>query len=878
MRSVLTRLNTGAKALDKRTPIKSKSPDLRKGTLNQTFRILIAFALIERNEGNDASSASSRSTRSVDMGQDNLDILRIHGIVQAFFVDILSENGEAGFWLERAITLYCGAFDASIHRVNRDPQTGKPEDYRRLLIHGQRLLSHLDRFEKRFPGLATSREDLELRVGSIEHRIEQLSKRATEAASQGLADVIVSVFERTNSLSESETTPSNRSLLEDYPLTDATETLESPSIYSPTEHGPYHWHIPVVSPRGHNDWETSRTVTPQLAPTEIFESMSMPDDDETTWRVFGPHHRTIRRRAGRRYREHAGAWRASSQILSDPRVTLSRENARGSVSHSFALTHGQQLSSSDSGPSLQSEAELSLSQINIGTPKLPSGGTALGQSEAAPMRPRLVAGRPSYANARAEEANDTEFPVTPTFSYPVPTSRDTAATIMRLRETDRPASFDGLTPVKVSSPLAAAPIHPEGIDSPDLHLGEDIAADELAGSPLILRLSPKLPSKPSSAAPSRPVSASQSRSAKSSPSHSMGPFPPPPISIEINATSSLRSPTSSGSHALNSQGLPAHPIDEYSDFIPHRKSAPSVLPYPSSPYPQTVHIPPQFGGMPDPPAPWVSSSTAPSLLPQGYSSQPMSRDTSHQSSNSLGSTRSLPQGRTSSPTLSAQAFGSSPASQIMQRPRSRRPSVVETEPSPRLSSVELDPVVTSYQLYNDSRHSLTSSDAKKSQRGRKRGGSTPSSMVPPFSAGPKLLSRIRSIRSRSESRRRRSLSPDSAAVAAGEGQKRHSVVISASPPSRPGTSKEMARSGSGSGGIRLDDDTVVEFGSPGVQAAAAVAEAKRRSPKPGRSSPLATQSFRPPPSRDDEPGQQGPVRRNSPPGVIGLGIQQRRES
>ncbi len=238
------------------------------------------------------------------------------------------EKHEVNFWLERAICVFCGAFDASIHRVDGDPQTGVPEDYRRLLIHGRRLLSHLDRFEKRFPDLKSAREDLESRVDSIQHRIDHLTKRASEAASQGSTDVIVSVFERTNSLSESETTPSSHSVYE-YSVDDGTETLESPSLYSPTEHGPYHWHVGY--PQGFTDWETSRTVTPQLAATEIFESMSMLDDDETTRKVFGPAHRTIRKQASRRYRDHAGSFRAHPQLVSDPRVTLSREPQGASI-------------------------------------------------------------------------------------------------------------------------------------------------------------------------------------------------------------------------------------------------------------------------------------------------------------------------------------------------------------------------------------------------------------------------------------------------------------------------------------------------------------------------------------------------------------------
>ncbi|KAI0438650.1 hypothetical protein F4803DRAFT_554835 [Xylaria telfairii] len=867
----------GAKALDKRTPVKSKGLDSRKGSLNLTFKVLIAFALIERNESREASSESTRSSRSVDMAQDSLDILRVHGIVQAFFVDILNEKHEADFWLERAICVFCSAFDASIHRVDKDPLTGTPEDYRRLLIHGRRLLSHLDRFEKRSPDLKTSREELESRVDSIQHRIDQLTKRVSEAASQGSADVIISVFERTNSLSESESSPTSRSVFE-YSVDDGTETLGSPSVYSPTEHGPYHWHVPVDYPEGFIEWETSRTVTPQPAATEIFDSMSMPDDDETTRKVFGSEHRTIRKHAGRRYRDHAGAWRASPQILSDPRVTISRETAKGFINYPTTQRQSQRFSYSDGDPSAQSEAELSLNQINRGSPKEPTGLMALINADSPPSRPRLVAGRPSYANARAEEANAEEFPVTPTFSYPPPTAQDAAAMIMKLKETDRPVSLDGLTPIKVSSPLAVAPI-----DSEDIRRASEpqptqfIPENNLVASLQSSMLSPEPLSRPPSGPPSRPSSVPLSRSARSSPSQPVGPFAPPPISIEVNGASSLRSVPSANSHHVSSHRLSTHSLEEYSDYIPPKRSTASMTPHNNLPYPHTVPIRPEPFSMPEPPAPWVSSSLPPNLNPQGYSSQPMSRDPSYQSNSSIGSHRSLPQARDTSPSSSNPALSTSPASQIMQRPRARRPSIVETEPSPRLNPVDLEPIVTSYQLYPDSRDSA-SPTSKHIFRGRRRGGSTPSSAAFHMSgSGPRFLSRIRSLRPRSENRRRDRRG--SADEGLNNDSDRYRPAFETSP-RRANTGEEMTRSGSGSGGIRLDRETIVEFGSPPAQAAATVAEVRRRSPRIGNGSPLASQPFAPPrksntspPSARGSPPRGSPPR-GSPPRGVGLGIQE----
>ncbi|XDG05096.1 hypothetical protein ABKA04_004711 [Annulohypoxylon sp. FPYF3050] len=459
----------GAKALDKRTPVKSADPETRRSSLNNTFKVLIAFALVERNESNEASSASSHSTRSVDMGQDSLDILRVHGIVQAFFVDVLADERQAPFWLERAIRVFCKAFDMSDRRVDEDPLTGVPEDYRRFLIHGERLLSHISRFERRNPELTECRKLIESHLNTIGKRIDQLTKRITEASSQGPDTVIVSVFERTNSLSEgdSETPPSNNSIVEPYMIYEESSPIESPAIYSPLDHhNPYHWHVPHHESL--DDVDYSRTVTPQPAPTEVFESMSMPEDDEITRKVFGPNHRTIKRHTSKRYRDHAGSWRAASQILSDPRVSISRETARGIINP----TARQQMlsrprSSTDSMSSEATKAQIHLDRINKGSPSLQpmSVDSNIGSiSDSATVRPRLIAGRPSYADPKAEATID-EYPVS-TFSNPSPSPDFAARTILKRRENDHSVSLEGLAPVKVSSPLSAAPLTTTSLPSP----------------------------------------------------------------------------------------------------------------------------------------------------------------------------------------------------------------------------------------------------------------------------------------------------------------------------------------------------------------------------------------------------------------------------
>lgn len=798
------------------TPVKSSSPDNRRSSLNNTLQILIAFALIERYQNNEASSASSRSNRSIDVGQDNLDILRVHGIVQAFFVDVLADEKEAPFWLEQAVAVFCKAFEESKRRVNNYPQTGMPQDFRRFRIHGERLIEHLDRFQKRAPGhLGNLRSRLEPYLSSIATLVDQLEKRNSDSRSQNSHDMAVSVFERTNSQSEAEssTPPSNNSVLEFY--SEENTPLESPTMYTSGGDNPYHWH--VTYPYGmhytvEEELDISRSVTPKPAPSEVFDAISMPDDDELVPRVLGSHHRTIKKHAARRYRDHAGAWRASPQIISDPRVSISRETAKGAFSTAQSQRTVLPISSSEDSAAPGSEAEVALNQISRASPAAQNPDSAFGsitadgQTVAPTARPRLIAGRTSYASASASEPSPVdEHEISPTFSNvigtsPAPSSTYTAATITRLKENEHPGgrtSVEGLAPVKVSSPLTAEPItraslHEQSPPTSQGH-GNPEPPREHTVTPDYVE-NPLSPSIPIGFPGSRPES--RSRSARSSPSHrNQGPFAPPPLPIEVNTRSSLRpSPPPHATRAFDpylGSSVPApeheHVIDDepLTHSLPslrtYQNQSPVVPPYPHSPAASSVPRPESFSMHVHPP-PWTAStgshahpyaqgSAQPQPQPQGYTSQPMSRDASHQSSHSYQSlslsNRSLSQGshRSSQHSYTSQpphhpahhqhvrgsneslSMSSSPSPQTMQRPRSRRPSCVETEPSPRLGPLDSpgpetlgwgavpSPVVTSYGLYDNA-------------RGRRRGGSITAADLPypvPESS-PGFLTRFRSRR------------------------------------------------------------------------------------------------------------------------------------
>lgn len=896
---------------------------------------------MERNENDEMTSVSGNSSRSVDMAQDTLDILRIHGIVQAFFVDTLADEKQAAFWLDRAVCVYCRAFDESDRRIREDPTTGLPEDYLRFSIHGKRLLSFLDRFERKYPELDLCREALEARLDSIDDRIEQLTKRK-HSGDQGAGDsCVISVFERTNSLSEVDSaTPPSNSSIDDWRMWDeSTAPLESPALYSPSDYNPYHWHVTypydiVTSDMAATNAEDdlSGTVTPQPAPIDIMDAI--PDEFEPIYSP-SPSHRTIRRHSWRRYHDQAGSWRASPQVLSDPRVSISRETVKGVISHTNTNGQKEPRSPSENKVTGSSNAESTLNKITKTNPPppLPQGaeflggvGDALGtgapESPTQLTRPKLIAGRPSYIGAAHTETSPASDQPVPTFSqvmgmYPPPSSKYAAATIMRLKDSASPVSTNGLAPIKVSSPLTTVPLSTSSRHaSPQTSqaaVPEDAVAPSFTARVQPASAMPNLPARPSPSpisaplqAPTAPVetttsnstrsapvkgstadvqssAASLNQSVRSSPPLTDSPYRPPPIPIEINTSSALRSANIPSTVRLwDTHRLPE---PEYILVRPgtHESlahSLPATRSHaPNPPYPLTIPLHPN--GRPAASLhPWTAlSSDSPN--PQGYSSQPMSRNTSYQGGSNSAASSALPPpplpprlpqrpvSVTSTPTthrgayqLFARSTSPSPAPfqriRRVSRPRSRRPSVVETEPSPRLGTAGgFDmgtPPTTSYSLYSGgdidggkarrrrtesisttmavespaggshnnnhpSSGSITPNSEQRAHFWHRLGGSSskrgrsstpdhdaPSSSRRAESAGGRLVGlRRRSFRHRSPA-----ASPDLAPFAVHDGSGSGGSA-DATPRTMTMTAENM--SASGSAGILLADGTVVEFGA-----------------------------------------------------------------
>lgn len=113
------------------------------------------FALMDRNELEVSvkveSSQSSKGSR--DYLAENVDVIRLHSVVQGFFIDILNKSECLDAYLYRAVLVFCKSYNKAIERIATRPSEARVGDFWLYDIHGKRLLTNVLKYEKRYPRL-----------------------------------------------------------------------------------------------------------------------------------------------------------------------------------------------------------------------------------------------------------------------------------------------------------------------------------------------------------------------------------------------------------------------------------------------------------------------------------------------------------------------------------------------------------------------------------------------------------------------------------------------------------------------------------------------------------------------------------------------------
>jgi len=564
-------------------------------------------------------------------------------------------------WLDRAIKVFCRSFDAASERIFRKTNSGRVEDYRLYEIHGIRLREHLENHRKEY---SKRRRDeiwdweathlrLQNHITVIRAEIERRTPESSHVIARGRSDTFqTSIFDRTSSSSDtSGETPAQEKHLSQvftWGLGDNRGQLESPS--SIHEHDDYRQPevqverfalLPHEDTGYDSDKEGSVAMTRQPSDRTVRQPPS-PSSPGTSWETVKSRqrsdrldiHRTIKSMESKRYHDSAGAFRAIS--ATDPRVGIIKEHAIGFVSKDSSRPHSRGAISG------QSSAEVALTHITKSSPPPPRGPGMIRDrrtsSQTTAERPNLITRSPTYATAVSGPTKDN---------------------VPQYREASRPqtqsSSSDGISdhqsPLSAMESLQRFP-HKKPPPSPT----------DVQFTPM-----PPYPNETSAATiPRLPRRYSQGNL-------QLGPDPFPSKSYPRMTTPLPYETSRPSSSPHNPPNLPRdYPIFGSMGFYPESLPASFYVPNQQPPPNLSLSSPnilyssdeTYYPGYPE--LSYLSPNT-------GYTSQPMSRDHSGESSHS---TQSVP------PTSS----------------RRRRPSLTETEPIPQLPfSPQIPP--TSYQIY-----------------------------------------------------------------------------------------------------------------------------------------------------------------------------------
>lgn len=832
-------LSFGLPALDKTTPVKSCDASHRKTSLNNTLRTLIAFALIERTESDDISPSSSRSSkRSFDKHADYLDLLRIHSVVQAFFIDTLQQERQVDFWLERATAIWCRSYDEAHKRIQEDPRVGRPDDYRRFSIHGEKLLQNLDRFERRQPQLLSkARLEVQTRLDIMQGHIDRLSQAIQENIVDGSKqEPPASVFDRSGSLSQTDSaeTPSHDDSQDSWgPFFsgdgESPGQIQSPMMFDQASPLSPDWQVPYpkkplmpASPEIQDD-DDGMTVTLPPVWAAAADHGDGPQREFGDWQEVVPHHRVIRRHESRRYHDRAGAWRDTT--VSDPRVGISQELAAGSVSSRKAASKSP--SRHRNRVTARSDAEMELNKIRQALPVSPPEPP--GSSQGGPVRPSYLLGKNSYAQVSAKAVPETELAISPVpftsgLAQIISSPKSwTAATVKRLKE----------------NVLYSRPKPPTVLASPIMVSQQDVDLIPLPGP--------------------APIFAGN-RSGSSSPAGRSSPFPPPTFSALQDTRAADEFTHSNLPLAIRRwdtnvyhPGLTRLGSSDVDAVDPLSLSYPSAMPshhHASQPLPIWIRATPLPSGYTSQPA--SHQSTSPAHDPSSPAANslhrrpllPPSNAAMHHSSPLATSTSSSPQPDNSTNPNSHHRIHLHPF--LSTTSSHRRSSYTETEPSPRRDAAFPD-VDTSYARWEHLHHLHPHRETTSSGPGG-FGTSFPpvSPQAQPQAPSNPTLGRVgsggsTSRRSQSQSPSR---SPSRGGASGGSARGAHPLAVTAysSPAGSPRAdsagspgSLPMARTtsvGSGGGaslaaGIRVGG-ALVEFGAAGGST-----RARTRSSSPG---------------------------------------------
>ncbi|KAA8566699.1 hypothetical protein EYC84_009232 [Monilinia fructicola] len=687
----------GLDALD--VPIRASEP-ITGRSLNNTFKVLNKFALIDRNEHETSLNLSQSSKGSIDLLSDNIDVIRLHSVVQGFFVETLHAKGKLPMWLDRAIGVFCHSFEQANDRITQKTRTGLVEDYRLYEIHGIKLQQHLQRYEKEY--IKRHKKEmldpeathimLEDVLNAIRSEIQRRTPESSHVIAGGRPEAFqTSIFDRTSSSSDTGVDPETPAdkFSEGTPwvlgqhIESPQRLVHAPDFLKQVENTKKIQFQPQTQPKlpkedtGYDSDREGSTLTIQPLKSMTPQADS-PESSGGPWK-------TIRAQESRRYRSRASSFRSATSNLIDPRVTS-------------VTAHGE-LQQPDNRPqsrgrlSGQSGARVALANISKTSPPPIRGGGPIqdrGASGNKLTEINLITRAPTYASAVASPTRDTASrhgtednfsDTTSNLGYPEPITA--IAALQRIPHDREPPS------PRPHTPFTPMPPYPR---TPDLYYQQPYPESDrnLYNMPSMNTSHDNFKPIPDPFDNVYPIMAGPIPITRSSvPYTSMSPPLKRDLPHDYQGWDSQSYPSSLNGSLHNSTSRPANLQNPNQLNLPtHFQSLSSPNLLPSQMYrSNSTYYPghPEFSN-----SDTMGITTAHTSPQESHqASQPISRDPSGQSSHS---------------THSFHRVAARPRSTSTSSSRPRRTSLAETEPIPQLSTFSprltaLSPA-RSYQIYS----------------------------------------------------------------------------------------------------------------------------------------------------------------------------------
>ncbi len=481
-----------------------------------------------------------------------------------------------------------------------------------IQVHCRRLYEHAVHYESKKQSLAPIRADLKPLLETIEHQISLLEPGSSQESINRICQL--SIFDRTTSSSDS--VPSVPSLHEaktpsrrPSPLPLAHETLWGTDARKPSLESPASIGSAARTPRiiGHSPYQG------------IYEDFGYESDREQPRYTSQPMRKnwseaTERPRDNEREQRHEDGWQLVPCSKRDRKTRVGRDlgsfrptparATRAEVDRRYAV--GTLARSSERTQDRSSEAKSALSEVHSRSPP-PSRRSLTGNVASFWQRGPLASTtnlQRTWANVAAGQVHHSKAQPIPPSPVPaiVPTSADLDSATCRQRN-------------HLSSPLASK-IYPEGPVNGDYGHNSAHLSDKSGSG-----VSPRTKA-PYYATP--PLGGVESSPGRSQPRYMNNEtfYQPPPII------------------GPNPSRLPYDTIDDNISVSSSKRPLPEDFRHDANPTPYPTSAPPYPQANTSPYPPYEAYQPI-SHLPAGYTSQPMSRETSHQSRISAAETEPL---------------------------------------------------------------------------------------------------------------------------------------------------------------------------------------------------------------------------------------------